>query len=220
MPSRPPRRQGVVYGPPRPPDARGGGGSAVGRIAGLAVIILAVAVLAAGGVAILGGPRTLGPSATPTARPSIGSPPASPTSVVASASPPPSPAPSAEPTPFLPVVQVGPGFVTFGTRANADKTIEDPRAVFQLAETVTWSAFLSEPASAAEMLVRVLKLDPAASGGERLISEASLRPGDAGTLHFVRRIRPARVLDGPGVYVVRYVHAETVLAEGYFLIEG
>ncbi len=36
---------------------------------------------------------------------------------------------------------------------------------------------------------------------------------------FTRRIKPARALDGPGLYVVRYVRADEVLSEGYFLLE-
>lgn len=190
----------------------------LGRIAGLLVIVVAVGVLIGGAVAILGGSR---PSSTPrasTARPSAGPQLASPTPVTPSGFPSPSPTPSAAPTALVPVVRVGPGFVTFGTRTSADKSIADPRAVFRFDETVTWSAFLSEPATPADLLVRVLKLDPGAAGGERLLSEARLQPR-AGEQRLVRRIRPARVLDGPGVYAVRYLRGETIVAEGYFLIE-
>src|SRR3989304_3564539 len=76
-----------------------------------------------------------------------------------------SPTPSPSPTPFVPTVQVGPGFVTFGTRSDADLNIVDARSAFRPGGTITWSAHLSEPANSADLQVRVLKLDPDVDSG-------------------------------------------------------
>ena len=118
-----------------------------------------------------------------------------------------------------PVVQVGPGFITFGTQHTRDLRIVDPRASFTLEEVVTWSAYMSEPVNSAKVTIRVFKVDPTAEGGQRLISESGVRPIVSGAQRFLRRVKPAEVLDGPGVYVVRYMRDETVLSEGSFRVD-
>jgi len=213
--NRVPRRQGVIYGPPRPSD-EGAGGALIGRVVGLGMVALALAVLA-GAVVLVNRPpqatptRQIGPTATPappspSATPS-GQPSASPAS--------PSPAPSA--SPFVPTVQVGPGFVTFGTQLDRDMTVAAPRASFAPSDRIAWSAYLTEAADATDVIARLYKLDEGAPGGERLLSEGGARPRIKDSDHFTRSgIRPGRDLDGPGIYLVRYLKGETVLAQGYF----
>lgn len=195
----------------------------MGRLLGLGVIVLAMSVLAVGAMAFLNAPSGSPRPRTPTPNPLV-----TPAATFgAEASPPPgsSPsaaAPSAEPspsaTPFEPTVQVGPGFVTFGTQAGESVTIKDPRATFQVSETIRWSAYLSQPVESLDMTVRVLKLDAASESGERLISEAPVHPISIGNVRFGRRIEPERALDGPGIYIVRYLRGETVMSQGYFLL--
>jgi hypothetical protein len=116
---------------------------------------------------------------------------------------------------------VGPGFVTFGTRLNPDQTVADPRATFVPSDRIVWSGFLSQPADAADITVRLFKRDDTAPNGERLLSEGGARPAQKAALHFSRRdINPGRALDGPGIYLVRYLKGEQVFAEGYFELGG
>jgi hypothetical protein len=186
---------------------------------GLGMVGLALAVLV-GAVALINRPpaptptRQVGPTATPAAQsPSVapsGQPSSSPGSTGS-----PSPAPSA--SPFVPTVQVGPGFVTFGTRLNADMTVADPRASFTPSDRIAWSAYLTAASDAADVTARLYKLDSAAPNGERLLSEGGARPNIKASDHFTRSgIRPGRDLDGPGIYLVRYLKGDAVLAEGYF----
>jgi hypothetical protein len=227
VPRTPTRRQGVIYGPPRPADDGRGSGSFIGRLLGLSIIVLAMTVLAAGALAFLNRPAASPRSPTPSPVPTVAvtpdatfGPEASGTPAVGSPSPVPSGsvAPSVSPSQGAPIVQVGPGFVTFGTKADENVNITDPRATFTMSDTIRWSAYLTERADADDLRVRILKLDPAAENGERLISDSEVR------LHvkaqrFGRRIDPRDVLEGPGTYVVRYVRGDTVLSEGSFLLE-
>jgi hypothetical protein len=124
-----------------------------------------------------------------------------------------SPAPS--PTNVPPLVQIGEGFVTFGTRADDQLRIEDPRSVFHAGERIVWSAYLTERADSAELRIQISKLDSAEVSGERLISDSAVTPDVRNAQIFQSRIRPQNGLDGPGVYVVRYVRGTDVLAEGF-----
>jgi hypothetical protein len=188
---------------------------------GLGMIVLALAVLI-GAVVLVNRPpqatptRAIGPSASP--GPSSGTAGSSglPTaSATASASASPGPSPTA--SPFVPIVQVGPGYVTFGTRVKDDNTIADPRASFALNQTLAWSGHLLAPADSADLTVRLLILDAQAPDGERLLSEGGALPRAANAVLFSRTIKhPERVLEGPGIYVVRYQKGDAVLAEGYF----
>jgi hypothetical protein len=177
---------------------------------------LALAVLV-GAVVLVNRPpaptptRQVGPTATPAPQSPSTSPSIGPSASASS----PSPAPSA--SPFVPTIQVGPGFVTFGTELNADMTVAAPRASFAQSDRIAWSAYLTQASDAADVTARLYKLDPAAPNGERLLSEGGARPKVKDSDHFTRSgIRPGRDLDGPGFYLVRYLKGDTVLAEGYF----
>lgn len=218
MSNRVPRRQGVIYGPPRP-SGEGAGSALIGRMVGLGMVGLALAVLV-GAVVLINRPpaatptRPVGPTASP-APPSPSAAPSGQPSASPSSPSSPSAAPSA--TPFVPTVQVGPGFVTFGTQLNRDMTVADPRASFAPSDRIAWSAYLTEASNAADVTARLYKLDSAAPGGERLLSEGGARPKIKDSLHFTRSgIRPGRDLDGPGIYLVRYFKGEAILAVGYF----
>ncbi len=222
MSNRVPRRQGVIYGPPRFSPDDGGNSALVGRIVGLGFVGLALAVLV-GAVVLVNRPpgatptRQVGPTASPApSATAVGPSPSAPSSLVPTS---PSLAPTA--SPFVPFVQVGPGYVTFGTRLNADRTVADPRALFVPSDRLVWSGFLTEPANSADLTVRLFKLDDTAPNGERLLSEGDARPAGRAQDHYTRQdLNPNRALDGPGVYLVRYLKGEQVLSEGYFELGG
>jgi hypothetical protein len=228
VPRTPVRRQGVIYGPPRPPENGRDTGSFIGRLLGLGIIVLAMTVLAAGALAFLNRPPGTVRTPSPSPAPSLEITPSATFSPEASGTPGGSlsPAPSAtaqpsgpSPSPQAPAVQVGPGFVTFGTKAGKDVTIADPRATFTMSDKIRWSAYLTESVNSVDVRVLILKLDPAAENGERLISESDVRPRVNGARRFGRRIDPAEALDGPGTYVVRYMRGDTIMSEGSFLLE-
>jgi hypothetical protein len=218
--NRVPRRQGVIYGPPRFSSDDDGSNAAVGRVLGLAMVGLALLVLV-GAIVLVNRPpgatptRQIGPTPSPTAGSASPLPSATVTPVPAT----PTPSPSA--TPFAVTVQVGPGFVTFGTGLNPDRTIADPRAMFVASDRISWSAQMTEPADSADVTVRLFILDDSAPNGERLLSEGAAQPkGTAQTLFTRDKLSPGRALDGPGIYLVRYLKGEQVLAEGYFQLGG
>jgi hypothetical protein len=126
--------------------------------------------------------------------------------------------PGKTPTPSPPLIQVGPGFVTFGTRADSDRRILDPKTSFTTDERIVWSAHLVDPVDSVEVRILVVKEDPVAPGGERLIADDGISPPVTDAELFVRRVRPSRYLDGPGYYTVRYVRGDRLMAEGYFVI--
>jgi hypothetical protein len=218
--NRVPRRQGVIYGPPRFPSDDGGSSALVGRVLGLGTVGLALVVLA-GAVVLVNRPpgptptRQVGPTPSPVAASPSSAPSATPSPVAATPSPTPSP------SPFVATVQVGPGFVTFGTQLNPDRTIADPRATFVPSDRIAWSADLTEASDSADVIVRLFKLDDAAPDGERLLSEGGAQPAGKAQLFFTRHdVNPNRALDGPGTYLVRYLKGDQVLAEGYFELGG
>ena len=220
MSNRVPRRQGVIYGPPRFSPDDGGNSALLGRVVGLGFVGLALAVLV-GAVVLASRP----PGATPTRQVGPTASPA-PTATIVGPSPgaspvPASPSPTPTASPFVPTVQIGPGFVTFGTQLNGDGTVADPRALFVPSDRIAWSGYLSEPADWKDLTVRLFKLDGAANNGERLLSEGDARPHENATQMFQRQdVNPNRALNGPGVYVVRYYKGDQVLAEGYFELGG
>lgn len=219
MSNRSPRRQGVIYGPPRPEPDEGANSALIGRVLGIGMVALALAVL--GGAAVLFNrppeptpTRRVGPTASPPAVAASGVPSAQPSSSLATV------APTAVATPFEPTVQVGPGFVTFGTQFNPDGTVSDPRTLFVPSDRIAWTAFLTEPTDTKDLTVRLYKLDPEVPGGERLLSEGEAKTRVGDRLHFTRSgVNPRRALDGPGIYLVRYLRSDIVLAEGYFELE-
>jgi hypothetical protein len=232
---RPQRRQGIVYGPAR----QGGGGRytdsgvLIGRFLGFGVLLLTLGVLAAGALAFVG--DRPGPSATPVRSAAIGAsfsfapnaltptdlPTQAPPTVlptVSSAVLTPQPSLSASIAP--PLVQIGKGFVTFGTESDEQLHIADPRASFALDERMVWSAYLTRPVNSADLLVRILKLDSAVETGERLILEEPVTPLVRGAQIFGRRLRPDALLDGVGIYIVRYLRDGAVLSQGSFEVTG
>ena len=223
---QPPRRQGIRYGPPRERARFSDNGVLIGRLLGLVILLLTVGVLAAGALAFMrdspaataSPPRTtfvpFSPSAAPSATP-IATPLATATPA---GSPVPSGTPTALPTNPPPLVQIGEGYVTFGTQADDTLHIVDPKSVFKLNERIVWSAFLSERADSVDLLVRISKMDPTQIGGERVISDTPVTPLVRNAQIFQNRIRPGQNLDGPGLYAVRYLRGEDVLAEGFLEI--
>lgn len=222
---RQPRRQGVRYGPPRE-KRRGDTGVLIGRFLGLGILLLTIGVLAAGALAFMGdrpaSPSASGRTATPhaTFAASASTPTTSPSTTPPATAPPTTGAvistAGASSAPAL--VQIGPGHVTFGTRNDSGLRIVDPRAKFTLGERVVWSAFLTRRADSIEVRIQILKIDAAALGGERLILEEEVTPIVRNAQIFSRALRPQAVLDGPGVYVVRYLRGTDVMSEGFLEI--
>jgi hypothetical protein len=217
--NRVPRRQGVSYGPPRPEPDEGANSALIGRALGIGMVALALAVLAGAFVLVNRPPeptptRLVGP--TPSPRVSAT---ALPSTLPTSGLPTPIPTPIA--TPFVPVVQIGPGFVTFGTEFDADGNIADPRALFVPSDRLAWSGYLTEATDAADLTVRLYKLDDSVPGGLRLLSEGEARTRVGDRLHYTRSdIKLNQALDGAGIYLVRYLRTDIILAEGYFELGG
>ena len=226
---QPPRRQGIRYGPSREKARFSDNGVLIGRFLGLGILLLTIGVLAAGALAFMRDspsptstpgrsafvafspsplpPATVFPSATPTVVPTAAE-------TVVPASTLPSPAATNQP----PLVQIGEGFVTFGTRADNSLHIIDPKSVFRLNERIVWSAFLSERADSVDLLIRTSKIDPAAVGGERVLSEAPVTPLVRNAQLFQNCLRASNALEGPGLYAIRYIRGEEILSEGFLEI--
>jgi hypothetical protein len=227
---RQPRRPGVVYGPPRQ-GRYSENGVFIGRLLGLGILLLTLGVLAAGALAFVGDRpvatstprRTLAAEASISFAPRTLSPSASPTTAqtpLLTAAPTPSAVASVAVTFEPPLVQIGEGFVTFGTEMDGQFHIIDPRASFASAERIVWSAYLNRAVNSADLILRIVKLDAAAEGGERIITEGPVTPIVRGVQILGDRIRPDGELDGPGIYVVRYVRNDEVLSEGSFEVTG
>lgn len=233
------RRQGVVYGPVG--SQGGGGGTALlGTLLGVLVVLVAMALLAVGGFALIGdlaggsSPSPSGhvgaassPSASPGAPSSNSAAPSGslPTGVPES--------PGAQPTPsggtaspgppasFVPQVEEGPGHVTFGTKTNRKLRVTDPRATFSSEDArVVWSAYLSSPADAANLHIEILKIDPSAPNGERVLWNHGLTIKTKGAQIYESYLRTSTALDGPGVYEVQYLRGSELLADGFFEYTG
>jgi hypothetical protein len=226
---RPPRRQGIRYGPPREKERYTDTGVLIGRLLGLGVLLVTIGLLAAGALAFMGDlPGSSKPTRSPTAVAANPSPIASFPAATASPSrapstPLPTPStipvtPSPAPTIVPPLVQIGEGYVTFGTHADHTLRIVDPRSVFGIDERIVWSAYLSEVANSEELHIQILKLDSEVIGGETLVSDDPVLPAVVNAQLFQRKIRPSADLDGPGLYVVRYLRNTDILSEGFFLV--
>ena len=184
------RRQGIRYGPPRERERYTENGVLIGRFLGLGILLLASGVLAAGALAFVGDlpSATPSPFRTPfefapasglvaTQEATLPPPSESPTTLpldtpaASSASPaftvPPVTFPAATllPTPggtsAPPLVEIGEGFVTFGTRSDRGLHILDPRSTFAINERIVWSAFLTSAADSIQLHFQDLNLDPA-----------------------------------------------------------
>lgn len=239
MPSsnRDQRRQGVTYGPVGP-QGGGVGTALLGTLLGVLVVLVAMALLAVGAFAVigdLGGGQSQGtfpiagaspspsgspgqvsgaPSASqpgsnlPSGSPGVGSPSATPTTFTPGSS-------------FVPVVEVGPGYVTFGTNVNKKLRITDPRVVFSSDDNrVEWSAYLSSPANAADLHVEIFKLDASAQNGKRLLWNHQLTIQAKNAQIYQSYLRTRTALDGPGVYEVQYVRGSDLLSDGFFEFTG
>ncbi len=240
MAKREQHRQGVVYGPVRPAGRRDRG-AIIGSLLGILVVIGTVGLLAFGIITFLQQRPAVAPALTPTpevaASPSAeptaaaGSPSASASAAIAPTLAPatlapatdnPSPAASVEitapPTPFVPAVNVGPGYITFGTDSDSQLQVTDPKTVFDPEERMVWSAYLTDSADSADLRILVLKLDPSTAEGQRLVAESAVRPVVTDVQRFLRRVRLATMIDGPGLYTVRYVRGEEIMSEGSFLV--
>jgi hypothetical protein len=225
------RRQGIRYGPPRERERYSDNGVLIGRFLGLGILLLTIGVLAAGALAFMGDLPGSSPAPTRTAQ-AVGAS-ALPTESAAVGSATPSPAPTALPTTGTippttvaspaativpPLVQIGEGYVTFGTHSDNQLRITDPRSVFAIDERIVWSAYLTELADSEELHIQILKLDDTVLGGETLISDDAVTPIVHGAQIFQRRLRAQSTLDGPGLYVVRYLRNTDLLSEGFFEI--
>jgi hypothetical protein len=213
------RRQGVVYGPPRGKERYSDNGVLIGRFLGLGILLLTLGVLAAGALAFVGDrsgsspapSRSSGvtPSGSPSAAPTASAtlPAATATAALGT------PAPSVAPTIVPPLVQIGEGYVTFGTKLDDTLHVIDPRATFSMDEHIVWSAYLTQPADAADLHIQIVKKDSAAVGGERLILDEPVTPLVRNAQIFQLHLKP-KLLDGPGIYIVRYLKGTDVLSEG------
>jgi hypothetical protein len=213
----------------------------VGSLLGILVVVGTVGLLGFGIVTflqqqapIVPPTSTASPSpvaaggASPEASPAgsaAASPTAAATAVVATlppASVDPSAQPTAEitapPTPFVPAVNAGPGYITFGTESNSQLQVTDPKTVFGPDERMVWSAYLTDTANSADLRIVVLKLDPEAPDGQRQVAENEVRPVANGVQRFLRRLRVATIIDGPGLYTVRYLRGAEIMSEGSFLV--
>ncbi len=217
------RRPGVVYGPPRGREPSGSG-FVIGRLLGLALLVLTLGLLAVGVLAFMG--NRGGPARSPARSSFAGASPTNgptplPTEIVAlpSLASTPSPVgPSESPTTAPPNVEIGLGFVTFGTRTDGQAHIVDPRATFARNERITWSAFLTAPANSVDLRLQIYKQDPAAVGGEVQILDSAVQPVVVHAQLLEHRIRPDVALQGQGIYVVRYVRGTELMSEGYFQV--
>lgn len=235
MAKREQHRQGIVYGPPIRPSGGRDRGAVMGSLLGVIVVLVTAGVLGFAALMYLQGQSAVPPPATATPLPPASasvapSAAASPSALpVGSASPspvaptpPPSDQPSPgitpAPTPFVPQVLIGPGYVTFGTEADSQLLITDPRATFTRDERMVWSAQLTEQADSSELRIHMLKLDPEAPTGQRLIREEEVRPNVRDAQTFLRRVRVSSLIEGPGLYTIRYLRGDVILSEGSFLV--
>lgn len=219
---RPPRRQGVVYGPLVTRDQHQPG-SVVGRVLGGIIIFGALAVLAVGALAVIGGNGS--PTATATARPTlagVASPtpmssplPTLPPSPTPTASLPPSPTPSA--TPFLVELVEGPGKITFASNYTSGFELIDPRVEFQLNERMAWRANIGEPVGRVRVDFDVYRVDTATMA-ETNVHSNSFIGRNADARFYYAKADVSNEVDGPGVFVMRYSVAGTTIAEGYFRV--
>lgn len=234
-------RQGVVYGPAGP---QGGGDrtALLGTLLGVLVVLVAMAMLTVAAFAVIGdlsaspspsasliaqsspspSPSTgATSSASPAPSGSQGVPPSS--SPGGESSPPASPVATPTPPPgsFAPQVQVGPGYVTFGTKTNAKLHITNARATFSSQDPrIMWSAHLTSPADAADLHIHIYELDASVSGGRRLLWDHQLTIHAKGAQIYKSYLRTKTALRGPGIYEVQYLRGNEVLADGFFKFTG
>ena len=206
----------------------------IGQVLGLIVVVAAVAVLGVGAMSFIDDDAGVGAASPSPSSLAASVAPAAPTTApgtlpAQSAAPSPTidpgqnltPEPSLEPlptagaTPFELQVQVGPGFITFGTERNRNLRITDARTQFPIDERMVWSAELIEPTDTWLLSSRIYKVD-LENGTERLVDERGEKARVAAATLVSSSLVPARRLDGPGIYVMRYVQDGRALSTGYF----
>jgi hypothetical protein len=205
-------------------------GRIFGNLLGLLVVVVTAGVLGFAIVVVLQNARPAGtvPVATPSSAPA--------TSIPSSPGPSPSGAPTVAATPlatavaatidpatpaptvFVPTVQIGRGYVTFGTDADQTLRVTDPKTTFALDEAMVWSAYLTEPADSADLRIRILRLDSASPSGQTLVREDLVKPETRSGQIFLRRLHALGPTTGPGLFTIEYVRGDEILAEGSFLI--
>lgn len=135
---------------------------------------------------------------------------------IATSAPPATPAP----TLFVPPVQQGPGFITFGTTADSSFHVTDPKSSFALDDPMVWSAYLLESANASDLQVLIYVQDPTQANGLRLVRTDPVTPNAQDVRIFFHRARPPiGTTYGAGIYTVQYVRSGQVLAQGSFLVQ-
>ncbi|HWH23741.1 MAG TPA: hypothetical protein VNW68_02485 [Candidatus Limnocylindria bacterium] len=222
-------RQGVVYGPVKFAGRPEESDSIVGRLLGGGVVVLALVVLAIGSFTFLGARDPNGPggtpiagaspTASPTAVPTPATSPTGPPTPLSTPAPAPSPEPTAEPTPGPTPFELeeaeGPGHITFGTANNSRLRVTDPATTFTANTRITMSADLLRRINSRDGRVHFYRYDPS-TGEEELVRDDPVRPEARNAGLFLRWVQPNRELEGPGIYIVRYVRGDEILAEGAF----
>jgi hypothetical protein len=236
-------RQGLIYGPVRPSGPRDRG-RIVGNLLGFLVVVVTVSVLVLAIYFFIQARNSQPAAIEPTAASSTiaspapsasgaasAQPSASPAAVVsfvptvspiAQPTPPPSAVPTVipatpGPTPFVPPVMQGSGFITFGTTADAQFHILNPTTTFTQDQQILWSAYLTESANSVDLRVRILRLDATQPSGQQLVREEQVTPRADNIRIFFHRFRLNGA--GPGLYTIQYVRGDQILSTGSFLVQ-
>src|SRR5205814_1641229 len=123
------------------------------------------------------------------------------------------------PTLYVPAVVSGPGFITFGTIADAQLHVTDPKTTFGVDEPMIWRAYLTQPADSADLRIRIYKLDATQPTGLAFVREDLVMPDVKWVQIFFRRLRPIGTSAGTGLFTVQYVRGDQVLSQGSFLVQ-
>ena len=135
----------------------------------------------------------------------------------------PSPSESLEPTPE-PTPEL-PGTVVFGTQLDGNRQVIEPVDTFTPGMVFAHSISSTEPFGAATIGEQVVRLNDDGTDGEEIVAAAGNQLGvdpAASTAGFVAGDAAGFVRDwGPGVYEMRILVGDTVIARGQFrLAEG
>jgi hypothetical protein len=219
---RQPRRQGVVYGSVAYRDQREPG-SVVGRLLGGLVVFGALAVLAIGALAMIGGDNEVRPTPTPTLAAA-----ASPTptaSLLPTLQPTPTPAPSPpplptttpSPSPFPVELVEGPGKITFASDYSGGLELINPHVEFRMGDQMAWRANIGQPVGRVRVAFDVYRVDTTTMTETNVHSASFVGTNPDARLYFAKApVR--REVDGPGVFVMRYSVEGSTIAEGYFRV--
>ena len=121
------------------------------------------------------------------------------------------------PTVFVPPVMQGSGFITFGTIADSQFHVLDPKTTFTIDQTILWDAYLTEPANSDQLQIRVLKLDATQPSGQVLVRTDPVTPRANDIRLFFHRFKLNGA--GPGLYTIQYVRGDQILSTGSFLVQ-